>query len=132
MTIADIYDAITSPRVYRSQTLSPDRALGYMLEKSGTTFDPVLLKVFINMLGAYPVGTLLELSSGEKGLVLGPSRNRLKPVVQLLVQGADGIYEKGPVVDLSQKDVRTSAYCREISATMHSADQGIQAYEFLS
>jgi HD-GYP domain-containing protein (c-di-GMP phosphodiesterase class II) len=132
VAIADVYDAITSPRVYRSRALSPDRALGYMLEKSGTTFDPVLLKVFINMLGAYPVGTLLELSSGEMGLVMGPSRNRLRPVVQLLVQGADGMYEKGTVVDLSQKDVRTGAYCREISATMHPADQGIQAYEFLS
>jgi HD-GYP domain-containing protein (c-di-GMP phosphodiesterase class II) len=132
VTIADVYDAITSPRVYRPYTLSPDRALGYMLEKSGTVFDPVLLKVFINMLGAYPVGTLLELSSGEMGLVIGPSANRSRPIVQLLVSRADGMVEKGPVVDLSEKHVRTGNYCREISATMHPADLGIQAYEFLS
>lgn len=132
VTIADVYDAITSPRVYRPYILSPDRALGLMLEKSGTVFDPVLLKVFINMLGAYPVGTLLELASGEMGLVIGPSKNRLRPVVQLLVPGADGMYEKGAIADLSQKDVRTGAYCREISASMHPADLGIQAYEFLS
>jgi HD-GYP domain-containing protein (c-di-GMP phosphodiesterase class II) len=131
VTIADVYDAITSPRIYRSYTLSPDRALGYMLEKSGTVFDPVLLKVFINMLGAYPVGTLLKLASGEMGLVIGPSANRLKPLVQLLIPGADGTVEKGPVVDLSQKDVRTGNYCREISTTMHPSDLGIQASEFL-
>lgn len=131
VTIADVYDAITSPRIYRSKPFSPDRALGYMLKKSGTTFDPVLLKVFINMLGAYPVGTLVELVTGEMGLVVGPSRNRSRPVVQLLVPVADKMYEKGQIVDLSQKDVRNGRYCREIQSTMHPADLGIQASEFL-
>lgn len=131
VTIADVYDAITSPRAYRPSPLSPDRALGYMLGKSGAIFDPVLLKIFINMLGVYPVGTLLELVTGEMGLVIGPSKNRARPLVQLLVPGVEGRYEKGPVVDLSQKDIRTGAYCREISATMHPADLGIQAAEFL-
>jgi HD-GYP domain-containing protein (c-di-GMP phosphodiesterase class II) len=131
VTIADVYDAISSPRAYRPHPLSPDRALGYMLGKSGTVFDPVLLKVFINMLGVYPVGTLLELATGEMGLVIKPSRNRSRPVVQLIVAGVDGRYEKGPVVDLAQKDIRTGIYCREISATMHPADLGVRASEFL-
>jgi HD-GYP domain-containing protein (c-di-GMP phosphodiesterase class II) len=74
LAIADVYDAITSPRIYRAQTLSPDKALGQMLEQSGTSFDPVLLKVFINMLGAYPVGTLLKLDTGEIGIVVGRSK----------------------------------------------------------
>ena len=39
-----------------------------MLAQSGTSFDPILLKVFINMLGAFPVGTLLKLDTGEMGL----------------------------------------------------------------
>lgn len=131
VTIADVYDAITSPRIYRSHPLSPDRALGYMLEKSGTSFDPILLKVFINMLGAYPVGTLLQLDTGEMGLVMGPSRERSRPIVQILDAGVDKPYEKGPVVDLSQKDVRTGEYCRKIRKTMHPADMRIQAADFL-
>ena len=131
VTIADVYDAITSPRIYRSRPLSPDRALGYMIENSGTIFDPVLLKMFINMLGAYPAGTLLKLGTGEMGLVVGPSKNRSRPIVQLLVPRDDKTYAKGPIVDLSQKDGRTGEYGRAISETMHPVDLGIQAADFL-
>ena len=58
--IADVYDAITTPRVYRPLTLSPDQALSFMLEGSGTDSDPILLKVFAKMMGTFPVGTLLQ------------------------------------------------------------------------
>ena len=82
LTIADVYDAITSSRIYRSKILSPDKALGYMLEQSGTSFDPVLLKVFINMLGAYPVGTFVKLDTVRSASwpVLPRARTKLGPL----------------------------------------------------
>ena len=52
LTITDVFDALTSPRIYRPIALSPDRALGLMMKKAGKDFDPILLKVFMNMLGA--------------------------------------------------------------------------------
>lgn len=133
LTIADVYDAITSARYYRDRILSPDRALGYMLQESGTSFDPVLLKVFINMLGAYPVGTLVKLDTGEIGIVIGPSKSkdRTRPMVQLLDIDAKNNYQKGAVVDLSKQDPRKKTHLRNITKTMHPSDLGLQAAEYL-
>lgn len=133
LAIADVYDAMTSPRIYRTKTISPDKALGYMLERSGTHFDPVLLKVFINMMGAYPIGTLVKLDTREMGIVMGRSkgRDKTRPIVQLLETDAENEYRKGPVVDLSQRHWRTGRYHRNVTETMHPANVGIQTAQFL-
>ena len=132
LTIADVYDAITSPRIYRAQTLSPDKALGMMLEQSGTSFDPILLKVFINMLGAYPVGTLLKLDTGEMGIVVGRAKGKdgTRPIVQLLISDANKKFKKGALLDLSNQQDSDTGY-RNIIESMHPSDMGIQAAEFL-
>jgi putative two-component system response regulator len=43
IAIADVFDALTSPRIYRPVAYSPDKVLGIMLEGSGRDFDPILL-----------------------------------------------------------------------------------------
>jgi len=104
-----------------------------MLAESGTTFDPILLKVFINMLGAYPVGTLLILDTGEMGLVVGRAKGKdgTRPVVQLLIPDAEKKFKKGALVDLSDQSAESGATPRRITETMHPSDMGIQAAEFL-
>ena len=80
IAICDVYDALTAPRVYRPVAISPDRALGIMMENSGKDFDPTLLKWFVNMVGVYPVGTLLKIDTGEIALVAkGNSQGRCPP-----------------------------------------------------
>ncbi len=133
LTITDVYDAITSPRVYRPHTMSPDRALGQMLSQSGTHFDPILLKIFINMMGMYPAGTLLKFDTRELGLVI-PSPNRpdpSKPMVQLLLDRADGTFAKGEIIDLGAQDKKNSAFCRNITDSLHPASLGIQPAQYL-
>lgn len=133
LTIADVYDAITSPRIYRGKIVSPDKALGYMLAQSGASFDPILLKVFINMLGAYPVGTLVKLDTGEMGIVMGrsKSKDKTRPIIQLLEADPKNKYKKGPIVDISERHRQSGTYHRNITETMHPADMGIQAAHFL-
>ena len=75
IAIADCFDALTSARAYRKSPFRPDQALKMMLEKSGTAFDPVLMKLFINTMGIFPIGTLVLLGTGEVALVLAPSPN---------------------------------------------------------
>ena len=41
-----------------------------MLERSGKDFDPALVKVFINMIGVFPLGTLVLLNTNEMGIVV--------------------------------------------------------------
>jgi HD-GYP domain-containing protein (c-di-GMP phosphodiesterase class II) len=133
VTIADVFDALTSPRIYRSEAFSPDRALGYMLDRSGTDFDPLLLKAFVNMLGTYPVGTLVLLDTGEKGIVVDSPDNidRTRPKVVLLVpDGQDG-FKKGNSVRLTERNPYTGSFLRSIVQSMHASTLGIQPVEFV-
>jgi len=133
ITIADVFDAITSPRIYRKSAFSPDQALNRMLGGSGTDFDPILLKIFINMLGVYPIGSLLELDTGELGLVMdsGEKIDGARPMVVLLVADGQGGYTKEGGADLAERDAQSGAFRRNIVKSIHPSTQGIQPAEFL-
>ncbi len=125
--ICDVYDALTAPRIYRPWVLSPDRALGLMLSNSGKDFDPVLLKWFINMVGVYPVGTLVKLNTGEMGLVYKNSgENGRNPLILLLRRDQDGGYRAGSLVDIHGKDGKAACPVRKIESTHNAAEFGIQ------
>src|SRR4030042_1346682 len=67
--IADSYDAMTTPTMYRKNPFTPEQALGIMLKERAIHFDPLLLKVFIGIVGIYPVGSLVLLNTRELGIV---------------------------------------------------------------
>ncbi len=133
LAICDVYDALTSPRVYRKEPMSADQALGIMLEGSGTIFDPLLLKVFINMLGVYPLGTLLELDTGEIGLASKPPSTHVmnRPWVLLLQPDGQGGFEKDEEVNLADKD-SSGYYYRSVTGSVNPAVFNIQPAEFLT
>ncbi|UJJ31073.1 HD-GYP domain-containing protein [Halopseudomonas maritima] len=66
--ICDVYDAITSNRPYKAGW-DPSESLSRMASWQGH-FDPTLLQLFVRMLGIYPVGSLVRLSSGRLGVVV--------------------------------------------------------------
>jgi len=77
--VADMYDAITSDRVYRPGAPS-SKAMSVLYEKSGTQLDPDLVQAFIQCIGVYPVGTLVEVDTGEVGIVITiDARHRMNP-----------------------------------------------------
>jgi HD-GYP domain-containing protein (c-di-GMP phosphodiesterase class II) len=133
LSIVDVYDAITSPRAYRKSTLSPDRALGYILEGAGKNHDPILVKVFINILGVYPVGTLLRLSTGELALVIKTPLqiDVRRPTAGLMLPDNEGGYKMGKVIDLSDCDPGTGEFFRDITETYHPSTFGIQPVEHI-
>jgi len=102
ITIADIFDAMTTPRVYRKSTMTPDRALRFIVRNSSEMFDPLVAKVFIKAMGVYPVGTVVELDTGDKAVVVRQNpHTRLmhRPAVVLL--NSDGAH--GDPVDLAEQ-----------------------------
>jgi HD-GYP domain-containing protein (c-di-GMP phosphodiesterase class II) len=133
LAIADVFDAITSPRVYRPTAFSPDRALSMMLEGADKDFDPILLKLFVNMLGVYPVGTLLLLDTGEMGLVKGTRKDgdMNRPDIVLLLSDGQGSFRKGETVSLAERKPQTRVFLRNIDRTLHPSAYGIQPAEFL-
>jgi HD-GYP domain-containing protein (c-di-GMP phosphodiesterase class II) len=132
LAIADVFDALTSPRIYRPIAYSPDRVLATMLKGSGKDFDPILLKVFINILGVYPVGTLLKLDTGELGLVVDCQKNGdlTRPRIVLLVNDG-GKFNKGKCVQLSAKHSETGSFKRNIVRSFHPSSFGLQPADFI-
>lgn len=111
--IVDSYDAMTSARPYR-QALPRDQALQALYRQRGTLYQTDLVEQFVQCLGTYPVGTLVELSTGEVAIVIAhnPLR-RLFPRVMLLTET-----DKQPRARLEALDLRQtwSAYdSRQIS-----------------
>lgn len=133
ISIADVYDALTSPRVYHTTEISPHRALQIMANGAGTDFDPILLKVFIKMIGIYPIGTLLKFDSGEIGLVAGSSDeiDPLRPRVVLLEKDGQNKFARGESVSLSEKNIKSGAYKRNIVGSYHPFLYGIQPAQYL-
>ncbi len=133
LTVTDVFDAITSPRIYRHSAFSPDQALGWMLGGAGTDFDPILLKVFINMLGVYPIGSLLELDTRELTLVMdtGKKFDGTRPMVVLLADDGQGGYTKVGVTDLAERNAKSGAFKQNIVKSLHPSTLGIQPAEFL-
>lgn len=133
LMVADVYDALTSPRVYRQEAMSSDQALGLMLKGQGTVFDPVILKVFVRMLGVYPIGTLLELDSGEIALVsraqMSDDLNR--PWVVILESDGQGGFIRGEEVSLAERD-EDGNFCRHIIGSAHPSSRNLQPAEFLT
>lgn len=67
--IADTYDAITVDRVYR-KAIPPKEAWGLVHRSKGTLFDNEMTDIFLSHIAAYPVGTIVRMSTNEVGAVI--------------------------------------------------------------
>lgn len=104
VAIADAYDAITSYRPYRPAR-TPNEALRVLLEGAGTAHDGDLLRVFIEMMGIYPPGSLLRLTDDRVVMV---TANDDGARLGVEVRAADGTLSDDPVV-VSLDDVDVAA-----------------------
>ncbi|WPL18739.1 Cyclic di-GMP phosphodiesterase response regulator RpfG [Thiorhodovibrio winogradskyi] len=99
--IVDIYDAITSDRVYH-QGMEPSLALRKLLEWSHYHVDSELVQHFIRCVGIYPVGTLVRLASQRIGMVMESNSNHLlQPVVRVFLDAKRRRYLDVHDLDLS-------------------------------
>lgn len=69
VALADVYDALTSDRVYKKREL-PHKAAEYIKSNAGILFDPFIVELFVNSIAVYAEGTLVLLSTGEVGSVV--------------------------------------------------------------
>jgi HD-GYP domain-containing protein (c-di-GMP phosphodiesterase class II) len=130
VSVVDQYDAMTSSRVYSRIPLSPDKALSIMMERAGSQLDPLLFKFFINMVGVFPIGTLVMLDSKELGLVYESDVVFAeRPKVLIIIDGK-GQRVRGPVVNLTEKD-DNGRYYRSIVKTLDPNKYKINLAEYL-
>jgi HD-GYP domain-containing protein (c-di-GMP phosphodiesterase class II) len=83
VTLCDVYDAITSDRIYKKGASSLN-AMRIINDQVGKKFDPKLAQQFIDCIGLYPPGSVVELHSGEIGIVVSTNyRHRHLPEVMI-------------------------------------------------
>ena len=104
LRIADVYEALTADRKYRTRSFTPDEALRKMWSERGKSFDMILLKSFIQMMGVYPIGSIVELTNGKFALIMDyPDGPMAPPLVMLLEENETGNVSKGEVINLMSK-----------------------------
>ena len=69
VAVADGFDAATTHRAYQGEPLSPAAVIQEMRDNPKRGMDPVVVKAFMNLLGLYPVGTVVVLDTFELGIV---------------------------------------------------------------
>jgi HD-GYP domain-containing protein (c-di-GMP phosphodiesterase class II) len=100
--ICDVYDAITSNRVYH-KGLQPTEALRKIFEWSRFHFNPELAQAFLRCIGIYPVGALVMLESRRLALVVDQHQgNLLQPLVRVIFHSGSNRYLPPEDLDLSR------------------------------
>ena len=125
--IVDVYDAITSNRVYHT-AMEPSVALQKLFEWSKFHFDEELVQLFIQSIGIYPVGSLVRLENDQIAVVLQQGgTGLLHPVVRV-------IYDIRRQRRIAPQDLDLSQHVGEIQivAAEDPEDWQINPFDFLS
>jgi hypothetical protein len=125
VAIADAYDAISSDRIYKKGQTHLE-AIRILTEASASGhLDSALTMKFIECLGIYPAGSLVELNSGEVGMVIEVNpKAKLKPKILMLLDK-----NKQPcnhyIADLALLGLNVDGQQFGIKKTMRADDCGI-------
>jgi HD-GYP domain-containing protein (c-di-GMP phosphodiesterase class II) len=105
VAIADVYETMLSPRAGRPSLL-PAQAIKELYQQGrARQLDLRLVEKMVRCLGIYPVGSLIELNTGERGIVLAVNPGKaLQPVVHILWDQAHQRYATPVTVDLAAPD----------------------------
>jgi len=127
VAIADVYDAITSDRAYHDAIPSHE-ALKRMYAWRNSDFDSDLVEKFIQCLGIYPIGSLVELSSGDVGIIVEVNpRQRLRPKVLLVLEPDKQPRAATRIIDIASESLEHADASRrlEIQRVLEPGAYGI-------
>src|SRR3989454_8592426 len=106
VSIADVFDALRSNRPYR-QGLATNRIRAIMGEQGNPAFNQTLLRRFVNMMGLFPIGTLVRLSTEEVGVVTAEHpEDPFRPQVKILFDSRGERIEQPVLVNTWERDFR--------------------------
>lgn len=129
VAIADKYEAITNPRPFRiaGDHLSAVGILNKMADEN--KIDRALTYNFISYLGVYPQGTIVELNSGEVGIVIGNNlTQRLRPQVLVVLDAEHKPAQK--FVDLAEIKTDKQGRTYRIAKVHRPGDFGIDLNQY--
>lgn len=128
--IVDVYSALTSERGYAVQE-SPSNALGLLHRLRGTEFQDAIVEQFIQCVGIYPVGSVVELNSGEIGIVIAQNRvRRLQPRVMVILDAKQNPLQPQKILDLIKEPKMAPDQPYRIRRTLEASKLKLDPREF--
>ncbi|HZK78650.1 MAG TPA: HD domain-containing phosphohydrolase, partial [Gemmatimonadaceae bacterium] len=132
VAVVDGYDAATTRRVYQTTPYTPSAVLQEMRDNPKRGLDQIVVKAFINLLGIYPVGTLVVLDTFELAVVYAanPRPDALsRPIVKIVSDAQGNMLHPAPEADLAQADT-FGDYPRTIIKTADPGRYGINVGDY--
>jgi putative nucleotidyltransferase with HDIG domain len=106
VSIADVFDALRSNRPYR-EGMATNRIRSIMGEQGNPAFNQVLLKRFVNLMGLFPVGTLVRLNTEELAVVTAEHpTDPFRPQVKIIMDAKGEALEEGLLANTWERDSR--------------------------
>lgn len=128
--IVDCYRELTSGRPGRNG-VSTYEALETMHGWGGQFFHPMLLEQFIQCIGIYPVGSLIELNSGEVAIVVAHSRvRRLRPRIMIILDAKKKPYPVPRPIDMSHEPLSDAGVPFEIKRGLEHGMYGVNPEDY--
>jgi HD-GYP domain-containing protein (c-di-GMP phosphodiesterase class II) len=129
MGLVDSYDAMTSIRPY-AKSRSPHQAVTELYEHRTNLFQPELVEQFIQTCGIYPTGSLVELSTGQIGVITAVhSLKRLRPTVMLLLDELKAPLAQFVSLDLSIHEYDPQGRAINVKCGLPAGSYGIDPQE---
>ncbi|MCX7716757.1 MAG: HD domain-containing protein, partial [Endomicrobia bacterium] len=102
ISIADIYEALTHPRPYRDRILPHDAVLT-LVKQAQTELDPHLVKLFVDKISIFPVGSYVKLNTGDIARVVATNPSfPLRPKVKILITAEKIVPSEVQILDLAK------------------------------
>jgi putative nucleotidyltransferase with HDIG domain len=130
VSIVDVFDALRSNRAYRAG-LATDRIKHIMGQQDGSAFHPSLLRRFVNLMGLFPVGTVVRLNTEEVGVVTQTHpEDPFRPQVKLVLDAKGAPLETPLLTNTWDRDSR-GAFPRGVVEAVDGAQVGIDPLAYL-
>lgn len=128
--IIDCYDAMTTSTPYR-KAVSAHAALQNIYNLRDQYFQQELVEQFLQCMGVYPTGSLVELSTGEVGVILSQNaKQRLKPKIMMVLDEKKQQYTERRIIDLAEQSEDSSGMPLHISKGLEQGEYGLDAANF--
>jgi putative nucleotidyltransferase with HDIG domain len=130
--VADVYDALTTDRVYR-EAWTPQKALATIFQGCDKEYSRMIVERFTKHLGIYPVGSFVRLTTGELGVVTRVNSGHIMAPEVVILFGSEGKrLTKPSLVDLFQKQKDPDGVRYQVEISVDPKPYNIRVADYLA
>ena len=127
--IIDSYSSMSRKTTYRD-AIAPHKILQELYKWRNKQYQAELVEQFLQCVGVYPTGSLVEMTTGEVGIVVAQNMHeRLEPTICMLLDEYKDPWQSNPIIILSKNRVDAKGVRRKILHALKSGSYGIASWQ---